>query len=173
MTETSNSSAGETPGKGKAGAPAEPTPEFTLMLDRSRPFGEVLGDAPYGFEQDGLTFDKGGRLMLSVMTDPKERRKAEEIVRRKLARLKAVHVEAVKAPVGDTKNPDGPTAPRVEEDPDADINLGLWAKGELALMPHVVYKTMRKRYSKHFHSLKEVREYLVKEKVVDVNELAA
>lgn len=173
MTETSNSGASEKQEKGKAGAPAEPTPEFTLMLDRSRPYGEVLGEAQHGFEQDGLTFDKGGKLFLDVITAPKERAKADAIVKRKLARLKAVHAEAVKAPIVDTKNPDGPTAAKVEEDPDADVNLASWAKGELAVFPHVVYKIMRKRYSKHFHTLKEVREYLVKEKVVDVTELAA
>jgi hypothetical protein len=145
-----------------AGAAA---PDITLMLDRSRDYAEVAGETEHnmGFVQDKLPFDKAGRLIVKMLT-PEQK----ALVTRKITRIREAMEEAENAPVEDTGNTETEQQ-RIEDDPDSDVNLVLWAQGKVKYLPHVVYRVSRKRFSKRFNSLAEVKEWMIKEKVVEAS----
>ena len=158
-------------GKGGAAAPS-PFDIPALELDRSRQFSSVHGEHPLnlGFIQDHLPFDKGGRLLTAALKTP-EFRHANDILKRKVARLTAEHQEAEENPVEDTGNQASPSAP-IDDDPDADVNLVAWAKGKVKIQPFVIYRVARKRFAKDFRTIAAVKAFLIETKAVDANEVA-
>ena len=63
-------------------------------------------------------------------------------------------------------------AAKIDDDPDAHVNLGLWAQGKLKLQPHVVYRVAKRRFGRHFNTLAEVKAHLISERVVDAGSVA-
>lgn len=153
-----------------AKAPAD-LPEFTVELDRSRVHSEVHGEHAHnlGFIQDGLPFDKGARLIKELFGKPGFE-KAKAIFERKIKALEAAFIDASKVDDADTSNKVGPTEP-VVEDPDADVNLRMWAMGKARYMPMVIYRVIRTRYARHVSTLAEAKAYLVDIKVVAPGEV--
>jgi hypothetical protein len=166
--------AGQANPDGKAGgAKAAPEPaEFTVELDKSRTHSEVHGEHAHnlGFIQDGLPFDKGARLIRKLFGQPGFET-AHAVHARKIKRLEHEARAAAAVAEDDTNNTVGPTED-VVEDPDADVNLRMWAMGRARYMPPVIYRVIRTRYAKHVGTLAEAKRYLVGIKVVAESEVA-
>src|SRR3984893_13611797 len=98
-------------GKGGAAAPSA-FDILALELDRSRQFSSVHGEHPLnlGFIQDGIPFDKGGRLLGAALKTP-EFRHANDILKRKVARLTAEHKDAEENRVEETGKQAAPAGP--------------------------------------------------------------
>lgn len=161
---------------GKPAATAAGLPEhFTLTLDRTRPFAEVHGDQVehnLGFIQDGIPFDRAGRLIRHLF-EKKNARELEaafpgaaDAIARKLKRLADEHKAATSTPVEDTANPLGEQQPH-ETDPDADISLEAWAYGELKLLPHVVYRVAKNRFGRFFRTYADVIAHMTSARMID------
>lgn len=153
-----------------AKAPAD-LPAFTIELDKSRVHSEVHGEHAFnlGFIQDSLPFDKGTRLIKELFGEPGFE-KAEAIHKRKLKALETAFAQAAEVDEEDTNNKVGPTEVIVE-DPDADVNLRMWAMGKARYMPMVIYRVIRTRYARHVSTLAEAKAYLVEIKVVAQGEV--
>lgn len=153
---------------GKAAGAKVPAdlPAFTVELDKSRVHSEVHGEHAFnlGFIQDGLPFDKGTRLIRELFGKPGFE-KAEAIFKRKIKSLESAFVETLDLDDEDTNNKVGPTE-AVVEDPDADVNLRMWAMGKARYMPMVIYRVIRTRYARHVGTLAEAKAYLAEIKVV-------
>jgi hypothetical protein len=159
------------PDGGKAAGAKADLPAFTIELDKSRVHSEVHGEHAHnlGFIQDGLPFDKGARLLKPLFGTPGFE-KARAIHDRKIKALETAFVEAVGLDEADTNNRLGPTE-EVVEDPDADVNLRMWAMGKARYMPMVIYRVIRTRYARHVSSLAEAKAYLIAIKVVAKGEV--
>jgi hypothetical protein len=155
-----------------AGAKANDLPDFAIELDKSRAHAEVHGEHAHnlGFIQDGLPFDKGARLIRQLFGQPGFE-KAKAVYERKIKRLEDDFRAATIVADEDTNNKVGPTED-VAEDPDADVNLRMWAMGKARYMPLVIYRAIRTRYAKHVGTLAEAKRYLVDIKVVAEGEVA-
>jgi hypothetical protein len=148
---------------------------FTLTLDRTRAFAEVHGDQVehnLGFIQDGIPFDRAGRLIRHLF-EKKNARELEakfpdavQAMARKLKRLADEHRAAAVARVEDSANQLGEQQPH-DHDPDADISLEAWASGELKLLPHVVYRVAKSRFGRFFRTYGEVVGHMVAAKMID------
>ena len=162
----------------QTGPAAGPTTEQVLsarsncapMSGGSPALGRLDADLRLRFIQDHLPFDKGGRLLTAALKTP-EFRHANDILKRKVARLTAEHQEAEENPVEDTGNQASPSAP-IDDDPDADVNLVAWAKGKVKIQPFVIYRVARKRFAKDFRTIAAVKAFLIETKAVDANEVA-
>ena len=141
-------------------------PAFTIELDKSRVHSEVHGEHAHnlGFIQDGLPFDKGARLLKQLFGTPGFE-KAKAIFERKIKALESAFIDASEVDDEDTNNKVGPTE-AVVEDPDADVNLRMWAMGKARYMPMVIYRVIRTRYARHVSTLAEAKAYLAEIKVV-------
>jgi hypothetical protein len=159
-------------GKAVAAKAAADIPDFTVELDKSRAHSEVHGEYAFnlGFIQDGLPFDKGARLIKELFGKPGFE-KARAIFERKIKALETAFVEAAGLDEADTNNKAGPTE-AVVEDPDADVNLRMWAMGKARYMPMVIYRVIRTRYARHVSTLAEAKAYLIEIKVVAKGEVA-
>lgn len=161
-----------TDGGKAAGAKASvDLPAFTVELDKSRTYSEVHGQYPHnlGFIQDGIPFDKGARLLPQLFgTEGFE--KAKPIHDRKVKALTAAAEQAAAIGDEDTNNKVGPSE-SIVEDPDADVNLRMWAMGRARYMPMVIYRVIRARYAKHVSTLADAKAYLVEIKVVAQGEV--
>lgn len=168
------SQAASTDGGKAAGAQAPvDLPAFTVELDKSRAHSEVHGEHPLnvGFIQDGLPFDKGARLIDKLFGKPGFE-KAKAIFERKIKALEHAFIETLDLDeTSDTNNKVGPTE-AIVEDPDADVNLRMWAMGKARYMPMVIYRVIRTRYGRHVSTLAEAKAYLVEIKVVAQVEVA-
>ena len=153
-------------GKAAAAKAAADLPDFTIELDKSRVHSEVHGEYAFnlGFIQDGLPFDKGARLIKELFGKPGFGQ-AKAIFERKIKALESAFIEAIGVDEADTSNKVGPTEP-VVEDPDADVNLRMWAMGKAKYMPMVIYRVIRTRYARHVSTLAEAKAYLAEIKVV-------
>jgi hypothetical protein len=160
-------------GDGKAAGAKVPAdlPDFTIELDKSRQHSEVHGEHIFnlGFIQDGLPFDKGTRLIKELFGKPGFGQ-AKAIFERKIKALESAFVEAIGIDEADTNNKAGPTE-AVVEDPDADVNLRMWAMGKARYMPMVIYRVIRTRYARHVSTLAEAKAYLAEIKVVAQSEI--
>jgi hypothetical protein len=158
-------------GKAAAAKAAADLPDFTIELDKSRVHSEVHGEYAFnlGFIQDGLPFDKGARLIKELFGKPGFE-KAKAIFERKIKALESAFVEAIGVDEADTSNKVGPTE-AVVEDPDADVNLRMWAMGKARYMPMVIYRVIRTRYARHVSTLAEAKAYLAEIKVVAQSEI--
>jgi hypothetical protein len=158
---------------GKAAGAKAPVdlPAFTIELDKSRAHSEVHGEHPLnvGFIQDGLPFDKGARLIKEMFGKPGFEN-AKAIHDRKIKALEAAFIDALDIDDTDTNNRLGPTE-TIVEDPDADVNLRMWAMGKARYMPLVIYRVIRTRYARHVSTLAEAKAYLVEIKVVAQGEV--
>jgi hypothetical protein len=158
-------------GKAAAAKAAVDLPNFTVELDKSRTHQEVHGEHAHnlGFIQDGLPFDKGARLIKDLF-GKHGFEKANAIFTRKVKALETAFVQASEVDDEDTNNKIGPTE-AIVEDPDADVNLRMWAKGQAKYMPQVIYRVIRTRYAKHVGTLADAKAYLVEIKVVAPGEV--
>jgi hypothetical protein len=158
-------------GKAAVAKAAAGLPDFTIELDKSRVHSEVHGEYPFnlGFIQDKLPFDKGARLIKELFGKPGFEQ-AKAIHDRKINALEAAFAAASLADEEDTNNKVGPTE-AVVEDPDADVNLRMWAMGKARYMPMVIYRVIRTRYARHVSTLTEAKAYLVEIKVVAQGEI--
>lgn len=152
---------------------------FILNLDRTKHFSSVHGDQlayNLGFIQDGIPFDAGGRLIKELF-EPGNRKTldrdfpgAGKAMARKLARLADEHKAAAAADIADTANKLGEQQPH-DEDPDADIDLVAWAEGKIKLLPHVVYRVAKRRFSKFFRTYAEVVAHMIDQKAIDPSQV--
>jgi hypothetical protein len=158
-------------GKAALAKAAADLPDFTIELDKSRVHSEVHGEYAFnlGFIQDGLPFDKGARLIRELFGKPGFE-KAKAIFERKIKALESAFAEAATVTDEDTSNKVGPTE-AVVEDPDADVNLRMWAMGKARYMPMVIYRVIRTRYARHVSTLAEAKAYLAEIKVVAQSEI--
>jgi hypothetical protein len=158
-------------GKAALAKAAADLPDFTIELDKSRVHSEVHGEHAFnlGFIQDGLPFDKGARLIKELFGKPGFE-KAKAIFERKIKALESAFAEASEVTDEDTSNKVGPTED-VVEDPDADVNLRMWAMGKARYMPMVIYRVIRTRYARHVSTLAEAKAYLAEIKVVAQSEI--
>jgi len=158
-------------GKAAVAKAAADLPDFTIELDKSRVHSEVHGEYAFnlGFIQDGLPFDKGARLIKELFGKPGFE-KAKAIFERKTKALESAFVDASGIDDEDTSNKVGPTED-VVEDPDADVNLRMWAMGKARYMPMVIYRVIRTRYARHVGTLAEAKAYLVEIKVLAQGEV--
>ena len=165
---TANSGDGGRPAAAKAAADL---PAFTIELDKSRTHSEVHGEYAFnlGFIQDGLPFDKGARLVKELFGKPGFEN-AKAIHDRKIKALESAFVDACKVDDEDTGNKVGP-AETIVEDPDADVNLRMWAMGKARYMPMVIYRVIRTRYARHVSTLAEAKAYLAEIRVVAQGEI--
>jgi hypothetical protein len=158
-------------GKAAVAKAAAGLPDFTIELDKSRVHSEVHGEYAFnlGFIQDKLPFDKGARLIKELFGKPGFEQ-AKAIHDRKIKALEAAFAAASEVDEEDTNNKTGPTED-VVEDPDADVNLRMWAMGKARYMPMVIYRVIRTRYARHVSTLAEAKAYLVEIKVVAQGEI--
>jgi hypothetical protein len=165
---TANSGDG---GKAAGAKAAADLPAFTIELDKSRTHSEVHGEYAFnlGFIQDGLPFDKGARLVKELFGKPGFEN-AKAIHDRKIKALESAFIDASTVDDEDTSNKVGPTE-TIVEDPDADVNLRMWAMGKARYMPLVIYRVIRTRYARHVSTLAEAKAYLVDIKVVAQGEV--
>jgi hypothetical protein len=165
---TANSGDG---GKAAAAKAAADLPDFTIELDKSRVHSEVHGEHAFnlGFIQDKLPFDKGARLIRELFGKPGFEQ-AKAIHDRKIKALETAFAQAAQVTDEDTGNKAGPTE-AIVEDPDADVNLRMWAMGKARYMPLVIYRVIRARYGRHVGTLAEAKAYLVEIKVVAQGEV--
>ena len=165
---TSNAGDG---GKAAAAKACADLPDFTIELDKSRVHSEVHGEHAFnlGFIQDGLPFDKGARLIKELFGRPGFGQ-AKAIFERKIKALESAFAEAASVSDEDTANKAGPTE-AVVEDPDADVNLRMWAMGKARYVPMVIYRVIRTRYARHVSTLAEAKAYLVEIKVLAQGEV--
>lgn len=144
---------------------------FTLTLDRSRAFSEVHGDSGnLGFIQDGIPFDKGARLLKEALGQKDAAGdlvypRALEVIERKVKRKEAERIAAERAKETSTENTASAQAV-IDTDPDADVDLVAWAKGEEKLLSHVVYRVAQKRLGKHCRTFAQVAEEMVRLKMI-------
>jgi len=164
---TANSDGGKAAG---AKVPVD-LPAFTIELDKSRVHSEVHGEYAHnlGFIQDGLPFDKGARLIKELFGKPGFE-KARAIFERKIKALETAFIDTLDLDEADTNNKVGPTE-AIVEDPDADVNLRMWAMGKARYVPTVIYRVIRTRYARHVSSLAEAKAYLVEIKVLAKGEV--
>lgn len=162
----------KTEAKAEAAKPFKIPDDFEITIDRSRNVAEVHGDAPYnlGFIQDGIPFDKAGRLINELCYDDKEYPHALGIIERKIKRRKQEAEAAKRAVVKDTSNPAG-EGQKLDDDPDADVDLVAWAKGTQPLVLTVVYRVAQKRLGKHFRSFAEIVAAMVEKKMITQDEV--
>lgn len=162
-----------TDGGKAAGAKASADlPAFTVELDKSRTHSEVHGEHAFnlGFIQDGIPFDKGARIIKELFGKPGFD-KAKAIHDRKIKAMENAFIDTLDLPDdADTNNKVGPTE-AIAEDPDADVNLRMWAMGKAKYMPMVIYRVIRTRYGKHVGTLDQARAYLVEIKAVSQTEV--
>jgi hypothetical protein len=140
-----------------------------IMLDKTRPYGEVHGEVPHGltYEQDGLPFDAYGKLIDALLTTE---------MRGKVAQRRKAPAAAPPPPQVPDGEPEGGSEAEgasLPPTPPDEVNLEAWVKGQQNYYPFSIFKAAKARYAKNFTSLKQLAEFLVEDaKVVTWDEVA-
>lgn len=150
----------------------------TIHIDRSRDFATIHGERGPDdthrlafFKQDKFYFDADGCIILDLV--PEELRESVEAKIRKMNN--GLLPSEVKEPASDDDKQAGGTDTdnnSGESDPNAEVNLELWLRGETYPW-FAVAKAIRERYKKAITKAEDAVLFLViDEKVVPVEELA-
>jgi len=123
-----------------------------LRLDRSRYHASEHGEFnnPIRFWQDGLPFDALGQLCVAHLND---------------AQRAAADAKAPRRQMSDDRDQrsDSDIRPLTSDISGSEVNLELWAKGEVRYPPFKVFAAIRERYSKSVSTFADAIEFLVNE----------
>lgn len=126
-----------------------------LRLDRSRYHASIHGEfqSPAHFYQDGLPFDALGHLVVAECTEEQLARADAKAPKRRTDDGGRTTDEA-----GDASSV---VRPLSSESADGEVDLELWAKGEVRYLPGKVFAAIRERYNKSVTTFADAIEFLV------------
>ena len=149
-------------------------------LDRSRPYATVHGEETNGkaFSQRAIgieswPYDHDGKLIEELLTS-QQKAKREQKIKEAIERA----VEARNAPpepdVADDEGEDKVERLKPQEDPNEEVNLVQWLKGDVRYKPFEVQSAIKARFGANKPNMKEAARYLVEEqKLVSWSEVAS